>query len=317
MGIEFKTYLRWSKSLDDRRINNRPNNVQKLNKKTIDEIIKAATSARFQDNTPPEIVAMLLDEGEYIASSATFYRVLGRANLLTHRKRGKSRSTLQSMPVVAIRSNQIWSWDITYLASNIKGKYFYLYLFVDIYSRKIVGGEVYERENQDYSAKIVNDIYIKEKISNGQITLHSDNGGPMRGQIMLMTLQKLGVAASFSRPRVSNDNPYSESLFKTLKYRPEYPDFFKTLAEARQWVTQFIYWYNEIHKHSAIKYVTPSQRHRGDDIAILAHREEVLLQAKKENPKNWNNRNLRNYEPIKEVILPICRIKENLNLVDL
>ena len=170
---------------------------------------------------------------------------------------------------MAMRPNQIWSWDITYLKSAVRGQYYFLYLFMDIFSRKIVGFDVFNDESMENSSLLFNKICGDEYIQKDQLVLHSDNGGPMKGATMLATLQKLGVAPSFSRPRVSDDNPYSESLFKTVKYNPGYPDTFSSIEKAKEWVTSFSTWYNEEHMHSGIKFVTPSSRHNKLDKDIL------------------------------------------------
>ena len=174
---------------------------------------------------------------------------------------------------------------------------------MDIYSRKIVGWQVYENESSAQAADLMTDICQREGIKPNQVTLHSDNGSPMKGATMLATLQQLGVIPSFSRPSVSNDNPYSESLFRTLKYRPEYPEQpFPTLEAARDWVHFFVDWYNKEHLHSAIRYITPEQRHTGQDEEILERRKEVYQQAKLANPNRWSNE-IRNWDVIKEVHL--------------
>ena len=189
------------------------------------------------------------------------------------------------------------------MPTAVKGIFLYLYLVMDIYSRKIVGWQVYEEESGTLAGELMTDICQREGIERDQVTLHSDNGGPMKGAILLATLQQLGVIPSFSRPSVSNDNPYSESLFRTLKYRPEYPENpFINIAAARIWVKGFVDWYNDEHLHSAIKFVTPQQRHTGNEIAILANRQQVYLNAKSANPNRWSG-DIRNWKPVTEVHL--------------
>jgi len=174
---------------------------------------------------------------------------------------------------------------------------------VDVFSRKIVGWAVHEVENSELAATLIREAAFKEGVDPGQLVLHSDNGGPMKGATMLATLQWLGIVPSFSRPRVSNDNPYSEALFRTVKYRPEYPyKPFKSLEDARLWVDSFVGWYNDEHRHSAIRFVTPSQKHTGEEKIILRHREEVYKQARKLNPSRWTG-SVRNWEPIEKVVL--------------
>jgi putative transposase len=174
---------------------------------------------------------------------------------------------------------------------------------LDVFSRKIVGWQVYDRESAEYASDLLKETCSREKISQGQVTLHSDNGKPMKGASMIATLQQLGVIPSFSRPSVSDDNPYSEALFKTVKYVPFYPDKpFASLSEARRWVDDIVHWYNEKHLHSAIGFVTPSARHNGEDEGILERRQEVYQQAKKRSPKRWF-RGTRNWKKITEVFL--------------
>lgn len=197
----------------------------------------------------------------------------------------------------------MYSWDITYLPSTVRGLYFYLYAFMDIYSRKLVGWQVYERESSELACEVLHDICQREQIAPQQLVLHSDNGSPMKGASMLAMLNTLGVTPSLSRPAVSNDNPYSESVFRTLKYRPNYPKKpFGSLIEARQWVEQFVQWYNNDHQHSATGFVTPSQRHAEQDVVILKQREDVYTRAKAVNPKRWSGPT-RNWKPVTVVHL--------------
>ena len=176
-------------------------------------------------------------------------------------------------------------------------------MVTDIYSRKIVGWQMHDRESSCLAADMITDICLREKVKRDQVVLHSDNGGPMKGATLLATLQKLGVVPSFSRPRVSNDNPYSESLFKTLKYTSVYPNQpFEDLKNARCWVGEFVQWYNYTHLHSGIKFVTPGQRHQGLDKEILEKRQEVYRRAKEKNPNRWSG-DIRNWSEITEVYL--------------
>ena len=307
LGITARALQRWGQSdeLDDDGRTNRVYEPQnKLSDAERERILAVANSVEFADLPPSQIVPILAERGEYIGSESTFYRVLRDAKQLKHRQacrpaaaRNKPGSLQASAP------NQLYSWDITYLPTAIRGVFFYLYLFMDIYSRKIIGWQVYEQENSEWAAQILHDIALREGIAPDQVTLHSDNGGPMKGATMLATLQTLGIMPSFSRPAVSNDNPYSESIFKTLKYRPEYPaQPFGDLAEARQWVAGFVDWYNFEHRHSAIQFVTPAQRHAGLDTAILTHRKAVYEAAKARHPERWS-RETRNWKPVQVVYL--------------
>lgn len=277
--------------------------ANKLAEEERDEILATANSPEFAHLPPSQIVPLLADQGLYLASESSFYRVLHKAKQLAHRDKAKAPRNNRPEPATANAPNQVWSWDITYLKTNVKGLYFYLYLIMDVYSRKIVGWEVYGEESADHAASIARKAYLREGVAGRSLVLHSDNGSPMKGATMLGTLHNLGVVPSFSRPSVSNDNPYSEALFRTLKYRPCFPEKpFGSLDEARQWVVGFQQWYNEKHQHSALKFVTPGQRHRGEDIALLNQRAEVYAAAKGKNPARWSGKT-RNWTRPEEVTL--------------
>ena len=253
----------------------------------------------------------LVDKGEYIASESSFYRVLKSEKLNAHRGASRPKTNHRPDPHVAEAPNEVWSWDITYLQSMVRGIFFYLYLVMDIYSRKIVGWEVHERECNTLSAVLMEETLANEGIDGAGLVIHSDNGGPMKGATILATLQRLGVMPSFSRPSVSDDNPFSESLFKTLKYCPFFPTKpFSSLEEARLWVIRFVEWYNNEHMHSGIKFVTPASRHDGLDKNILNRRKEIYEMAKTNNPSRWSG-NTRNWEQNKKVYLN--PLKEKIN----
>lgn len=266
-------------------------------------MIEVANSATYRDLSPWQIVAKLADLGVYIASESSFYRVLGEQNLLAHRSKSKPKRQHRPKSLIARQPNEVWSWDITYLKSPVKGLYYYLYLILDVFSRLIVDWSIEEVESAEHSARLIDRACQKQGVSKWKLNLHADNGGPMKGATMLATLQRLGVMPSFSRPSVSNDNPYSESLFKTLKYRPSFPDgAFAGLEEANEWVRRFVNWYNTEHLHSGIRFVTPSQRHEGLDTTILKNRATVYAAAKALNPSRWS-RQTRNWAKMGEVYL--------------
>ncbi len=306
LGIASRTLQRWRRKdelLEDARRTRCHVPANKLSDAEREQIIAVANRDEFAHLPPSQIVPQLADRGEYIASESTFYRVLRTAGQLKHRQASRAATVHKRRPLEANAPNQVYSWDITYLKTTIRGIFLYLYLFMDIYSRKIVGWQVYEEESSEWAADIVRDITQREGIGPEQITLHSDNGGPMKGASMLATLQALGIMPSFSRPAVSNDNPYSESLFKTLKYRPEYPaKSFADVTAARQWVSGFVDWYNFKHRHSAIQFVTPAQRHAGLDMAILAKRQALYQAAKARHPERWSQET-RNWQPVQLVYL--------------
>jgi putative transposase len=305
-GISAKTFQRWSLSgnVNDGRLNAKHEPVNKLTALERQRIITVANEPEYANLPPSQMVPKLADEGRYIASESSIYRVLKAEDQLRHRQKSKpSRRVNKPKALTATGPNQVYTWDITYLPTVVKGVYFYLYLVLDIYSRKIVGWQIHAEERSALAADLMTDICQQEGVKRDQVTLHSDNGSPMKGATMLATLQQLGIIPSFSRPSVSNDNPYSESLFRTLKYRPNYPDQpFVDLQAARLWVLGFVDWYNQEHRHSGIKFVTPVQRHKGEDIHILANRHQVYLKAKSANPLRWSG-DSRNWDPIKEVNL--------------
>jgi len=294
IGITSRTLQHWrTAGLIDRRKTVKKEPFNKLNEQERAAILAICNKKEFRSLSPQQIVPALADRGFFIASESSFYRILRNADQLHHRGRSaKPNSTKRPEPYIADGPNQLWSWDITYLASNVKGVFFYLYLFMDIYSRKIVGWEVYENESSEQAADILRKIRFSEALPvNHEVVLHSDNGSPMKGATMLATMQKLGIIPSFSRPSVSNDNPFSESLFKTLKYVPSYPSKpFASLDEARQWVSTFTDWYNYSHRHSGLKFVTPVQRHNGEDLAIMKKREKVYEEAKNRHPERWSGK---------------------------
>lgn len=252
------------------------------------KVLTLANQDDFKDKTPHQIVPILADRGLYVASESTWYRILKAAGQLSHRHNSQPRTVTKPKALIANAPKQVFSWDITYLATPVQGQYYYLYLVMDVFSRMIVGWQVYECESSELAADLMTDIYHNQGLMPGQATLHSDNGAPMKGATLLATLQRLGVAPSKSRPSVSNDNPYSESLFKTMKYNHIYPSQpFATIKDARAWVGVFAQWYNHEHRHSGIQFVTPAQRHHGEDKTILARRHAVYQQAKAEHPERW------------------------------
>lgn len=241
---------------------------------------------------PCKIVPDLADKGVYIASESSFYRVLREEKQLTHRLASKPVKHHKPTACEASEANRVWSWDISYLPSTIQGLYFYLYCIVDIYSRKITGWSIHESQSGEFASALIRQACLDEGIEENQLILHSDNGKPMKGLTMRAMLEKLGVAASFSRPSVSDDNPFSESLFRTIKYHPGFPqaDKFDGVVEARQWMEKFVDWYNTQHLHSGLKFITPEQRHRGEDKIILGQRHQVYQAARQKNPLRWSGK---------------------------
>ena len=313
LGITERTYYRWKKlnekhqSYEDRRAYaDHSNPANKLSPEERQKVLDTVNEARFASKPPNEIVPTLADEGEYIASESTIYRVLREEEMQNHRGRSQQPGKYaKPTSYVATAPNQVWTWDITYLNGHVKGMFFYLYLILDLFSRDIVGWEVWEKESADYASELIKRSCLAQgRLTTTPLVLHSDNGSPMKGATMLETLYMLGITPSNSRPRVSNDNPYSESLFKTLKYSPNFqPKGFETLEEARKWCQTFVNWYRYEHHHSGIKFLTPAERHAGKSDEILARRHLVYEAAKAAHPERWNGRETRDWSNITEVYL--------------
>lgn len=245
----------------------------------------------------------LADEGHYIASESTFYRVLKDAKQNAKRKAVRTHTSRPLATHVATEPNQVWTWDITWLPGAILGLYYKLYLIVDIFSRMIIQWEIHETETQVHAMALVKKAVFRHNVLNKPLVLHSDNGSPMKGQDFQNLLVHLGITKSYSRPRVSDDNPYSESLFKTLKYTKDFPNKgFDSIEAAREWVASFVDLYNTEFMHSGIKYVTPHQRHYGLDQEILSKRKETYEQARRARPERWSG-DTRNWDYIEYVSL--------------
>jgi len=296
VGLSARSVQRWSHpeaSQGDRREHGKRRQVVPANSLSPQEreaVMRVLNSDEFKDLPPSQIVPRLSDRGQYLASESTMYRLLRAARQLSHRrleavpqKRSKPRA------LVATQSDQIYCWDISYLPSQVRGQYYYLYLFEDLFSRKIVGWQVFDCESAEHAAELLQDICERQGIVAGQLLVHSDNGSPMKGQTMPNALQRLGVAHTRSRPAVSNDNPYIESIFRTLKHRPALPmTAFEGLLAARRWATDLVRWYNDQHRHSAIGFVTPNQRHSGTDKELLTLRRQVYEEARRAHPNRWS-----------------------------
>lgn len=291
LGIDPRTVQRWRAQDigDDRRHGPKTTPKNKLSAAQRSELLAIANSATYRDKSPKQIVPLLADEGTYVASESTFYRVLREADQLVHRGRAKPPASHPPREHRATGPNQVYSWDITYMRAPIAGMFFYLYLYIDVWSRKIVGFRVAEVEDGEIASQLLGDVCAAEGVDPEALVVHQDNGAPMKGATFKATMDKLGITASFSRPRVSDDNPFSEALFKTMKYVPEYPrGAFASLAAALAWVTRFVAWYNHDHLHSGIGFVAPADRHVGLSDAILARRRDVYEAAKRRHPERWS-----------------------------
>ncbi len=242
---------------------------------------------RFVDQAPAEVFATLLDEGTYVCSIRTMYRVLA-ANSEVRERRDQLRHPAYAAPeLLATGPNQLWSWDITKLLGQSKWLYFHLYVIIDVYSRMVVGWMIAPHESAVLAEKLIRATCERQGIKRDQLTLHADRGSSMKSNLVAMLLSDLGVIKTHSRPHVSNDNPYSESAFKTLKYRPGFPERFGCIEDARDHVARFFDWYNEEHHHEGLGLLTPSAVHSGQAAVLIAHRTETLNDAYRSHPERF------------------------------
>jgi len=321
LGIDVRTYQRWVGSgqkqgkrqgqgrvkikEDQRSSVQRRAPVHALTPAEQQAILEACHRPEWAHLPPEQIVMRLLDEEQrYLASVSSFYRVLRRHGEVHHRGRARAPQR-RPHPTThhATEPNQIWTWDCTWLPGPVKGIFFYLTLIVDIFSRKIVGWEVFPEESAENARAVLERAVLAEQLIDKPLVLHSDNGSPFKASLLMEKIRELGITPSHSRPRVSNDNAYSEALFRTCKYVPDFPSKgFADLTQARQWVDRFTRAYNTEHRHSGIRFVTPEQRHQGKDTAILAQREALYQAAKTRHPSRWS-KGTRNWNRVEVVSL--------------
>jgi putative transposase len=303
VGLSVRTLQRWrSSGLKDARKGAAKVTARKLTPEETEAVYQAANQERFADQTPEQVVATLAQESTYLASASTFYRILRERNAL-HRRQDSHTPVRSSKPQtrVATGPNQVWSWDITWLTTEVKGIYLYAYVVMDLYDRSIVGWAIHDQED----GQLARELFERACRDHGAAPqfLHSDNGGPMKSFTLVEFLYSRGIALTTNRPRVSNDNPFSESLFKTVKYRAGYPRVFKTKLAAMTWFAGFVDWYNTRHLHSALAYLTPQQRRTGQADRLLHLRNQTLSQAKQRHPIRWGRRLAKTYAIPAEVVL--------------
>lgn len=310
-GICSRTYRRWSDQGEegaDRRptaVRSKPANA--LTEAERAEIVRVANLPQNTSKAPAEIVVDLADEETYLASESSFYRVLDEHGQKVRRGRARAPKA-KAAPVthVAAAPRQVWVWDITWLPSTVAGIFFKLYIIMDLYSRKIIAWEVWEEENAAHSEHLLRRAALAENIAVNtlKVVLHGDNGSPLRAGTVLALMYALGITPSHSRPRVSNDNAHAEALFRTAKYHPTMvPGGFASLEDARQWAASFVRWYNHEHKHKALNFVTPHQKHTGEDVALLAKRKQLYQQHRDKNPRRWIKGNTRDWTPVQSTAL--------------
>jgi len=292
VGVSVRTFERWTLAPTDTDKRRGPISAPQ-NKLTADEqaqVITLVNQPEYRNLSPEQVVAKAADRDVYIASERTIRRILKRNSLAKYRERSRPATRVKPGQFIANGPLQVLTWDITYLRhAHIRGGYFYLYVFIDIWSRRIVGAQVHDIQSADLAADLLANVCNDHDIQANSTVLHSDNGAPMKAATMLATMQALGIVKSFSRPGVSDDNPFIEALFRHLKYAPAYPaKGFASLDEARAWVNRFVDWYNGEHLHSSIAYVTPNQRHDGQDVALLENRRKVYEAARNANPSRWS-----------------------------
>ena len=310
-GIDLRTLQRWKAHDGLVAGDGRPQAVRPLPRHALSqaeraELLRVANEPRFAAVPPARIVPMLADEGVYLASESSFSRVLRAQGQSAHRGRAKApRAVRPPTTHIATAACAVWCWDMTYLPASVIGLWFHLYLILDLYSRKIVGWEVHDSDDAEHAAHLVRRTALAEGIAalSTKPVLHGDNGSTLKATTVLAMLHWLGVKPSYSRPRVSDDNAYAESLFRTAKYRPEFPTKgFADLDQARAWVAGFVQWYNVEHRHSGIRYVSPAQRHAGEDHTILTARHALYTKARERHPARWSGAT-RNWSPIGAVTL--------------
>lgn len=251
------------------------------------QVRETLNSERFVDCAPRTVYATLLDEQQYLCSWRTMYRILAEANEVRERRNQVRRTGYAAPELLATVPNQLWSWDITKLRGPVTWTYYYLYVILDVFSRAVVGWLLAEREDAELAELLIAETCTKEGIRPDQLTIHADRGSAMTSKAVAQLLADLGVTKTHSRPHVSNDNPYSEAQFKTMKYRPSYPDRFGSLADARQWARTFFQWYNHAHRHSGIGLLTPATVHGGQAVHQRAIRQQVLDAVYQAHPERF------------------------------
>lgn len=312
LGLSLRTLKRWRTAAHDNRpdgrpMTKRPKPRHALSAEERKRVLEQCNSPDNASKPPAQIVVELADEGTYIASESSFYRILRQARQQHHRGRARApRPTAPKATHTATAPNELWCWDITWLPSTVAGRFFKLYVILDLFSRKIVASEVWDEENAANSQILLRRACLAENIAANDhpLVLHGDNGSPLKAATVHALMHQLGITPSHSRPRVSNDNPHAEALFRTAKYHPSLPPAgFATLQDARKWADGFMKWYNHQHRHSSLRFVTPAQKHSGEDVFLLAKRKGLYEAKRSQNPQRWIQKKTRNWEPVTHATL--------------
>lgn len=311
IGLSARCVQRWRSADIDARSTRVQTPANAFSAAEVATVLATVNAPEYAHLPPTQIVPLLADHSIYIGSESSIYRILRRERQLAHRRPERvAQPRPRPSPLIASAPNQVATWDITYLPSDVRGQYFYLYAVLDLFSRSVVAWQVYDCESQAHASALMQDYVERERIAPGQLTLHADNGAVMKGSSLYATLQALHIAPSHSRPSVSDDNPFIESLFKTIKYRPQHPlKPFASLDDARVFADRLLTWYNTEHRHSQIRYVTPQERHEGRDVAILAQRQQVYEQARQRHPQRWSG-TTRNWSHIDQATLNPHRVEQ-------
>jgi putative transposase len=264
--------------------------VRSLTPAQQEQILAALNSERFVDCSPRQVWATLLDEAVYLCSWRTMYRLLHQHQAVRERRKIRRHPRYVRPELAASGPNQVWTWDITYLKGPVRGQFYYLYVVIDLYSRLVVGWLLADRECEALARRLLEHSYRKHGVQPGQLTVHADRGAPMKSKSVKELLADLDVGRSHSRPRVSNDNPYSEAGFKTLKYSPDFPARFGSFGEAEAFCQDYFVWYKQEHYHTGIALLTPAQVHYGEVEAVLAKRQATLDAAFAAHPERFGHR---------------------------
>lgn len=301
IGLARSSFYRWEKGPQNRVKKARPEPKRTITEQERTIILSILNSARFCDLAPRQVYATLLDEGTYHCSWRSMYRILADHDQVRERRRQRRHPHYEKPELLATSANELWTWDITRLKGPVPWHYYYLYVIIDIFSRYVVGFMVAERESAELAIELIEISCQRQHILPEQLTLHSDRGAAMTSKSMALFLSDLGVKKTHSRPHVSNDNPFSEAQFKTLKYHPTFPDRFGSIHDARAWAQEFFDWYNNHHRHSSIALMTPYMVHYGQAERVREQRKQVLTLAYNTHPERFV-RGLPALEPLAEAV---------------